>query len=88
MKVALLSKKIPAGQPKPRGRPKKQIVIEKTTVPESRGEVEEVAILMTESGSKITKPTLYDKAVNNPIHDKYWREAIKDKLQNLEKHQI
>lgn len=61
-----------AGKPKPRGRPRKQIVIEKTVVPESRREVKEVAMSMTESGSKITKPTLYDKAVNDPIYGRRW----------------
>lgn len=42
---------------------------------------------MTESGSKITKLTLYNKALNNPIHGKRWQKIIKDKLQNLKNDQ-
>ncbi len=50
-------------------------------------DLEEVAMSMTESSSKIHKPTLYDEAVNNPIHGRCWREAIENELQNLENHQ-
>lgn len=36
LKVVLLSKeKMPAGKPKPRERPRKQIVVEETAIPES-----------------------------------------------------
>lgn len=73
-------RKARAGEPKPRGRPRKQIVVEETATPESQGKVEEVAMSMTESSSKISEPTSYNEAVNNPIHGRRWREAIEDEL--------
>ncbi len=42
---------------------------------------------ITESASKIYEPTSYDKAVNDQIHRRRWREAIENELQNLENHQ-
>ena len=42
---------------------------------------------ITECSSKIRKPITYDKAINNPIHGRRWREAIEEELQNLENHQ-
>lgn len=46
-------KKAPAGEPRPKGRPQKQIATEITTpVEDQREEVEEVAMSMTESSSK------------------------------------
>ena len=81
-------KKAPAGEPRPKNRPQKQMAIEITTpVEDQRKEVEEVAMSMTESSSKIHEPTLYNAAVNDPIHGRRWREAIEDELQNLENHQ-
>lgn len=81
-------KKAPAGEPRPKGRPQKQIATEITTpVEDQREEVEEVAMSMTESSSKIHEPTSYDEAVNDPIHGRSWREAIEDELQNLENYQ-
>lgn len=88
MKVTSLSKKkAPTGESIPRGRPRKQIMIKVTIVPESKGKVVEVAMSMNISSSKITEPTLYNKAVNDPIYVWCWSKAIKNKLQNLENHQ-
>lgn len=44
------------------------------------------AISIIESTSKIYKPKAYNKAINDPINGKRWREAIKKKLQNPESH--
>lgn len=68
--VLLLKRKVLVGEPNPREKPRKQVVIKKIAIPESRGEVKEVAISMTKSSSKITKPTLFDKVVNNSIHSR------------------
>lgn len=46
----------------------------------------ETAISITESTSKIHEPKAYNKAINNLIYGKQWREAIKKELQNLESH--
>lgn len=43
---------------------------------------------ITKCSSKIQKPTLYDKSINNPIRRQCWKEAIEAELQNLENHQI
>ena len=45
------------------------------------------AMSMTKVSSKIHKPKLYDKTINDPIHDRQWRKAIEEELQNLENHQ-
>ena len=42
---------------------------------------------MTEASSKIHKPKSYDKAINDPIHGRRWREAIEEELQNLKNYQ-
>ncbi len=42
---------------------------------------------MTEANSKIHKPGSYNKAVNDSIHGRCWRETIKEELQNLKNHQ-
>lgn len=79
-------KKAPEGEPRPRGRPRKQIAIEET-LGETLDKIEEIAMSMTESGSKIYEPTSYDEAVNDQIHGRRWQEVIEDELQNLENHQ-
>ncbi len=79
-------RKAPAREPRPRGRPRKQIAIEETSG-KTAGETEKIAMSITESASKIYEPTSYDEAVNNQIHGRRWREAIEDELQNLENHQ-
>lgn len=48
---------------------------------------EEVAMSITKTTSKIYEPRLYDKAVNDPIYGRRWRETIEKELQNLESHQ-
>ena len=50
-------------------------------------DITEVAMSMTETSSKIHKPKSYDKAINNSIHDRWWREVIEKELQNLKNHQ-
>ncbi len=47
----------------------------------------ETAMSITEYSSKIYEPTSYEKATNDPVHDKRWQEAIKEELQNLKNHQ-
>lgn len=84
--VPLSKRKTLAREPKPRGKPKKQVVVKGTAVPESRGKVKEVAMSMIESSSKIIKLTSFDEAINNSIHGRRWQEAIEHKLQNLENH--
>lgn len=105
IKTLSTKRKAPAGEPKPRGRPRKYPA-EPTVVdpPPQTAPIEstsatkdslvsclpirnlEQAMSITESNSKIHKPGLYDKAVNDPIHGRRWQEAIKDELQNLENH--
>lgn len=51
-------------------------------------EIEEITMSIIKSWSKNYKPLLYDEAVNNPICNCKWREAIKKELQNLEDYQI
>lgn len=46
------------------------------------------AMLITECNRKIHKPILYNKAINDPIHSRRWREVIENKLQNIKNHQI
>lgn len=36
--------------------------------------------------SKVYKPKIYDKTINNPIHSRRGKETIEDKIQNLENH--
>lgn len=90
-------RKAPAGEPRSRGRPQKIVVTETTSIadlpikPEANADkeqcIKEVAMSITEATSKIDEPTSYDEAVNDAIHGRRWREAIKDELQNLENHQ-
>lgn len=47
----------------------------------------EVTMSMTKVNSKIYKSELYNKVINNLIHSRCQREAIKEKLQNLEKYE-
>lgn len=47
----------------------------------------EVVMSITEANSKIYGPKTYNEAINNSIHGRYWREAIEQKLQNLENYQ-
>ena len=92
-----LKRKAPAGEPRPRGRPRKIISTEATillkndrpTVAEealNEGQTE-TAMSITECSSKIHKPTSYNEAINDAIHGRRWREAIEEELQNLENHQ-
>lgn len=96
-KTSSLKRKAPAGEPRPRGRPRKIILTEATillkndrpTVAEkalNKGQIE-TTMSIIKCSSKIRKPTLYNKAINDAIHGQRWREAIKEKLQNLENHQ-
>ncbi len=60
-------RKAPTSEPRPRGRARKQIAIKETSG-ETLDKTKEIVISMTESGSKIYKPILYDKTVNDQIH--------------------
>lgn len=40
-----------------------------------------------EVSSKVYKPSLYEKAISDPMHTRQWKEAIEDEIQNLENHQ-
>lgn len=42
---------------------------------------------VTKTSSRIYKPKTYEEAINDPIHSRKWKEAIKKKIQNLENHQ-
>lgn len=69
LEIVLLSKrKVLIKELKLRKKLKKQIVVKETIILESQDEVEEIAISMIVFSSKITKPTLYDKAINDPIY--------------------
>lgn len=48
---------------------------------------EEVVMSITETTNKIYKLGLYDKVVNNLVHDRRWRKTIEEDLQNLKSHQ-
>lgn len=50
--------------------------------------IEKVVMSITKFSSKIYKPLLYDKIVNNLIHGRRQGEAIEKELQNLEDYQI
>lgn len=94
-----LKRKTPAGESKPKKRPRKNLAIEPTTTasqitideldlkiePEAN---EEIAILITKTCNKIYKLKLYNEAVNNLIHGQRWGKVIENKLQNLENHQM
>ena len=91
-----LKRKAPAGEPRPRGRPRKIIPTEATILSrndmpmmaeQASNEEPEIAMSITECSSKIREPTTYDEAINDPIHGRRWREAIEEELQNLENHQ-
>lgn len=92
----LPKRKAPTGEPKPRGRPRKIILITTNTslnetpqlpVTESGLNIgPEVAMLASETSSKVYEPISYEEAVNDPIHGRRWREAIDDELDNLATH--
>ena len=88
-------RKAPAGEPRPRGRPRKNPSVvtheeppsETTIRADNNIEEQEVAMSLTEANSKIHEPKSYDEAIDDPIHGRRWREAIEEELQNLESHQ-
>ena len=86
-------RKAPAGEPRPRGRPRKIINAEASTVletipgPVPVEEQIETVMSITEYSSKVHEPTSYEEATNDLIHGRRWREAIEEELQNLENHQ-
>lgn len=96
--MPVLEKKAPVGGPRPKGKPRKNLAIEPTTMapqiiideldPQIKPKAnEKLAMSITETCSKIYKPKSYDKAMNNPIHNCRWHKTIKNKLQNLENYQ-
>lgn len=65
-----MKKKALVGEPKPKGRPQKnpiEIYI-KISVDPVIIEGEEVALSITKTTSKIYKPGLYNKVINDPIY--------------------
>lgn len=46
----------------------------------------EKVMFATEISNKVYKPTIYKKAISNPIYSRRWKEAIKEEIQNLEDH--
>ena len=95
-KTSSLKKKAPAGEPRPRGRPQKIIsteatILSKNNMPimaeQTSNKEPEIAMSITKCSSKIRKPTIYDKAINDLIYGRRWREAIEEELQNLKNHQ-
>ena len=48
---------------------------------------QELTKSMTETNSKVQEPKTYDEAINNPIHENRWREAIDEELWNLNSYQ-
>ncbi len=42
------------------------------------------AMSATEIRSKVYEPKIYNKAINDPIHGRQWKETIEDEIQNLE----
>lgn len=42
---------------------------------------------VTEANNKTYKPGLYNEAINDLIHNWYWKKSIKEELQNLENYQ-
>lgn len=49
-------------------------------------EEQEVAISLTETNSKIHEPKSYNKAIDDLIYGRRWKEVIEEELQNLESH--
>ena len=43
---------------------------------------------ISEASSKIHEPTSYEEAIFDPIHSRQWKDAMEDKLYNLESHHI
>ena len=41
---------------------------------------------ISEASSKIHKPTSYKEAISDPIHGRQWKDAVEEKLYNLESH--
>ena len=87
-------RKNPAEQPAQINQPMAHQDKEKDQQPEQPNEEpeinqnnNEVAMSMTETSSKIYEPKSYDKAINDPIHGRQWREAIEEELPTLENHQ-
>lgn len=99
LETVSLRRKALVGESRPRGRPQKNLlpvqpallepVPAKITgdvieVNESQSKGHEIVMSITESSSKIHRPKLYEKAVNDPVHGQRWREALEEELQNLE----
>ena len=87
--VIQVKTKIPAGEPKPRSRPRKNPIKarRKTGVKPDIIDKKEVPISITKTISKIYKPRSYNDIINNPVHGCCWRETIEKELQSLESHQ-
>lgn len=90
-------RKAPAGEPKPRGRPRKVVPLAEKA-PESTSEQvnisedtepatsQELAVSISESSSNIHEPASYEEAISDPKHGRQWRDAVEEELHNLESH--
>lgn len=90
-----------AGEPRPCGRPRK-VVEEITDAPlpssitignvppppavTASESTTEQAMSITEANSKVYEPKTYDKAVNDPIYGRQWKDTVDEELFNLESH--
>lgn len=94
-----MKRKVSAGELSPRGRLQKYLLSteilsgamignsEVIIGIEGKTSTPEVTMSITEANSKIHEPGSFDEAVNDHVHGRYWEEAIKERLQNLEKYQ-
>lgn len=91
-------RKAPAGDPKPRERPRKIVALESAideSIPEPASNnnteqttttTQELAMSITEASSKIYKPTSCEEAISDPIYGRQWKNAVNDELHILESH--
>lgn len=92
-------RKAPAGEPKPRGRPRKVIPPEivqdrreptleqvNTNDDTEATTLQELAMSISEASSKIHEPTSYEEAISDLIHGRQWKDAVEEELYNLESH--
>lgn len=56
-------------------------------VNKSQNKGHKMMMSITKLNSKIHKPKLYKKILNNPIYGQQWLKTIKKELQNLENYQ-
>lgn len=100
LKKSTFDEKIaPAREPRFRERSQKIVTIEATSLSNndrptvSISEITsiknqiKIVMLITKYSSKIHKPTLYNKIINNLIYEKRLQEVIEERVYNLENYQ-